>query len=233
MEHLFKLLTATLLGLVLTGCAGIKTTELTMKDSVRLEGKTLAVSRYNELPSFAAQTAVNVQFGALGLASAQSSGNKMIKNNGIEDPALSIAREIAQGLAANYRVKVIEADQFVPLNSKVDALVKTFADYDFILDVKTLGWGSIYFTSDWNNYRVMYSAHARLIDVANKTVLAEGLCSHVPDYGNTDDAPTYEQLENGEGLRASLANSVAFCADTIQAATKLQQPTDSALASAK
>lgn len=233
MKYLFKLLPVMLLGLVVTGCAGIKTTEFTTQDSVRLEGKTLAVSRYNELPSFAAQTAVNVQFGMLGLASAQSSGNQMIRNNGIEDPAMSIAREISRGLASNYRVKVVEAEQSVPLNSKVDALAKTYSDYDFILDVKTLGWGSIYFPSDWNNYRVMYSAHARLIDVANKSVLAEGLCSHVPDYDNTDDAPTYEQLESGEGLRDSLANSVAFCVETIQTATKLQQPTDTTLASAK
>jgi len=166
------------------------------------------LSKYNELPDFPAQTAVNVQFGLLGVATAISKGNVIVRRNNIQDPALAISRQLADGMRAHHGFNVAEADDFTSVKSDVNALASRYQDYDFVLDVRTIGWNAIYFPSDWNNYRVLYSAHARLIDVKAKHIVAEQQCLHVPQYSNSDTAPTYAQLEDGTGLNASLAKSV-------------------------
>ena len=94
------------LALVCSGCSTIKTNELTHQESLSLKDKSLALSQYSELEDFAAQTAANVQFGLLGVASAISSGNTMVRNNNVEDPAYSIAKKLADGLRSDHNVNV-------------------------------------------------------------------------------------------------------------------------------
>ena len=84
----------------LVGCATTKTNELTHNESGSFDGKTLVHTKYNDTPDFYAQTAANAQFGLIGAAKANSAGNSMIKKNGIQDPAI----EVAQELAARYNL---------------------------------------------------------------------------------------------------------------------------------
>ena len=72
-----------------SACTTIKTNELSNEESVSLKDKTLIYSKYQELPDFAAQTAVNVQFGLIGAATAISNGNKLIQNNEIAPIAVT------------------------------------------------------------------------------------------------------------------------------------------------
>ncbi|MDO8267422.1 MAG: hypothetical protein Q7T32_06270 [Moraxellaceae bacterium] len=213
-----------------TGCSTIKTNELTTDESQILKEKSVALSKYDKLPDFAAQTAANVQFGLLGLATAISNGNKIINKNNIEDPALSISRQLAEGLKSNHNVKIIESNEYVSAKSQINDLVTKYAGHDFVLDVKTVGWNSIYFPSDWDSYRVMYSAHARLIDIKSKQVVAEEVCTHVPEYADTNQAPSYNDLENGTGLKASLEKSVEYCVEHIRNMAKLHQANKEKLA---
>jgi hypothetical protein len=214
---------AVILSLMFTavGCATVNKNELTADEALTLKGKSVVASKYNELPDFAAQTAANVQFGLLGLASAISSGNSMIKNNKIEDPAISISKKISDGLNVNQNMKVIQSGDFVSAKVTDDELIKTYGNSDYILDVKTTGWSSIYFPTDWDNYRVMYTAQARLIDVKSKQVVIEETCTHVPDYKDTNTAPNYISLENGSGLKESLSKSIDYCVNQIQSMAKL------------
>lgn len=214
--------------LVGTGCSTIKTNALTSDELSRLEGKTLVLAKYNELPDFFAQTPVNVQFGLMGAAAAVANGNAIIRNNGIEDPALLISRQLAGGLEASHNVQVVEADGYAAVGSSVDQLVGIYPAADFILDVRSTNWSSIYFPSDWNNYRVMYFANARLIDVASRQVVMEERCGHLPEYPDTNQAPSYAELENGVGLKAALAQSTAFCVSHIANKVGLQRPAEMA-----
>lgn len=218
-----KLLLLSLAILLASGCSTIKNDALTVEESAQLSQKTLVLSRYNELPDFPAQTALNVQFGLIGFATAVENGNTIIANNQIADPAYSIAQKLAEGIAAKHQVNVIELELSIALGTEIDELVQQYSDYDYILDIKTLGWGSIYFPSDWDNYRVSYATHARLIETKSKKVVVEGSCSHIPEYEDTNDAPSYEELEDGTGLRKSLANSVELCVDYIRTHTQLPQ----------
>ncbi len=208
---------------VAVGCATVTTDELTAEESQAFSEKTVVMSRYKELPDFAAQTATNVQFGLLGLAAAKSNGNAMIQNNDIADPAVEISRQLAAGLGENYSLKVVESGEVKVDSGKLDKLMEVYQGYDYILDVRTLGWRSIYFPTDWNSYKVYYTAHARLIDAANQEVIAEEMCNYAPEFEDSNDAPSYEELENGNGLRSELEKSVSHCVDYIATMAKLHK----------
>ncbi len=219
MKGMFKVAGFLVSAAVITGCSGVQTKGLTADDSIALKDKSVAIARYADLPDFAAQTAVNVQFGMIGYATAVSNGNAIIRNQKIADPAHSIAQNLAEGLKGQHNVTVAQPANLVMQKNSVNDIVKAYDGYDFILDVRTIGWRSIYFPSDWNNYKVMYAAHARLINAKTSKVVSEGLCDHNPDYANTNDAPSYEDLENGAGMRAALAGSIDYCVAAIQAKT--------------
>ena len=203
------------------GCASFQTDELTIEESSRLVEKTVVLSQYQELPDFPAKTATNVQFGLMGHAAAVSNGNAMIADNAIQDPAREISRQLAQGLSRDFGLTVVESDKQLGDSRELDELAEIYPDHDYILDVKTLGWNSFYFKSDWNNYRVSYVAHARLINTDSQAVVAEEVCSFAPDFEDTDDAPSYDELENGEGLRRELDKAVTYCVDYIATMAKL------------
>ena len=203
-----------------TGCS-VKTNELTIKESLTLKNKSIVLSKHDELPNFAATTTGNAQFGLTGALTAIYYGNKLIENNHIKDPAISISDKLAQDLKKDHNIKIIKSTEVVDLDSDAQELANIYKDYDFVLDVTTIGWSSMYFASDWNNYQVNYSAHAKLIDVKSKEIVAEEVCQHYPFYEDTNNAPTYEELENGIGLRATLKKSIEYCVKHIQSMAKL------------
>ncbi|MGY5452402.1 hypothetical protein ACVFI8_15895 [Agarivorans sp. MS3-6] len=185
-----------------------------------------AFNLYIIVLDFPAQTAANVQFGLLGLATAISNGNAMIVNNKVEDPALDIARELANGLSNSYRVKVIDDDSRVVNTPELPNVISLYSEYDYILDLRTLSWSSIYYPSDWDNYRVSYQVHARLIDREKGNVIVEEVCNNMPEYEDTEKAPSYAELEKGDALKRELARSVEYCVEHIRNLAKLSNTTN-------
>ncbi|PKF48994.1 hypothetical protein [Enterovibrio nigricans] len=206
-----------------TACSTIPTDSLTNEEAVALEGKALTYSQYDELPDFPAQTALNVQFGLLGVLSAIESGNTILENNQISDPALDIAKDLAKGIEENYDVNIIENDKVISVDAGLSDVVAAYDEYDYVVDVKTTGWGSIYYLEDWDNYKLSYGAHARLIDVKEKEVVVEVQCFTQPAYDDSNEGPSYEQLENGEGLKKEIARAVEICVDYIVEQGQLRQ----------
>ncbi len=226
MKKVVKAAVVTLASLVGVGCATIKTDELTAVEATQLQDKSMVLTQYNELPDFSATTAVNVQFGLIGALTAIENGNTIIENNKIEDPARSVAEKLAEGITDNYQVTIATTEHQVPLKTKVKGLIELHSDFDYILDVKSLGWGSMYFTSDWNNYIVSYRTHARLIEVATEKVIAEEVCLFWPEFEDTNAAPSYEELENGVGLKRELDKAVDYCVNHIRTMAKLHAETN-------
>ncbi|PHS19102.1 MAG: hypothetical protein COA86_05385 [Kangiella sp.] len=210
--------------LALSACTSVKTNKLTLDEASNLKGKTVAYTKYIKPPSFVALTAANVQFGLIGHATAVSSGNSMIRNNNIEDPAEHIAKSLANTLSEKHNVKVVLTDKTIGKKKKMKKMkniISLYSDYDYILDVRTKSWGSVYYLSDWNNYIVMYDVHARLIEQKSKNVIFEHYCSNKPEFENPDDAPTYKELEQGVRLKEELQKSVSFCIEEIKKETNL------------
>jgi hypothetical protein len=156
-------------------------------------------------------TAGKAMFGALGGAAMAIAGNNLVKENGVPDPADYIANELTKGFADANAMTVASNGNVVATAVKPADLAKQYADADLLLDVQTINWSFAYFPTDWNNYRVMYSARLRVIDVKKAAVLAEGFCSRVPE--NSDTAPSYDDLVNdgAAGLKKELLVAANYC----------------------
>ncbi len=83
--------------------------------------------------------------------------------------------------------------------------------------MQTINWSFGYFPTDWNSYRVMYSAKAQLLERSTGKVVAEGFCSRVPEA--TEDAPSHETLlaDNAAVLKRELNLAADECIATLKA----------------
>jgi hypothetical protein len=104
--------------------------------------------------------------------------------------------------------KVMEDD-------KVESLAASHAGVDYVVDVKTFTWMINYYPSNWNGYRVTYSARVRLIDTATRRVVAETACQTVQ--GDDAKPPTKDDLlaANASLLKSYLDKGAAACVDVV------------------
>ena len=58
------------------------------------------------------------------------------------------------------------------------------------------------FPTDWNNYRVIYSAKLRVVDTRSQTAVAEGFCSSIPE--QDENSPTYDELMADRAARLKI-----------------------------
>ena len=165
-----------------TGCVSTKIVPLQQARMANLQGKTLTVAK-REKPSFSAVTAGKAAFGLIGATAMIVKGNSIVQENNVEDPAGYIATELAGDLANAHSMTV------VPAGSAADIL----------LDVQTVNWSFTYFPTDWNSYRVIYTAKLRLLDARSRKVLAEGFCARIPE--KSDGAPGYDELLADQAAR--------------------------------
>jgi hypothetical protein len=207
--------------LSLVACATTKTDELTGQEGDILQDKTLIYTIYGDTPDFYATTAANASFGLLGAGTAASSGNAIVERNGIDNPAEEIAQQLVNGLRDTRKVKVISNHNITASSHKLTDIISLYGEYDYILDVHTFGWGTNYYASDWNNYKVFIQLEVRLIESETKSILAEAYCYSAPEYEDPSLAPSYEELEAGARIKEELEKSVRYCVEHIRNETKL------------
>ncbi len=206
MRHVFMVLFVVCM---LPGCVSTKTVKADVPALQAGGHQTVTVTR-REAPSFSAMTAGKATFGLIGAAAMISAGNTIVRENQVEDPAIAIANGLGEALAGQLSVPVKLANGTLDA-SDAAGIRKQYPDGGLVLDVQTVNWSFVYFPTDWNNYRVIYSVKMRLVDTRSGKLLAEGFCARVPE--NTDDAPSYDQLvDNGaEGLKQRLKQSGEQC----------------------
>ncbi|AJQ92420.1 hypothetical protein [Gynuella sunshinyii] len=199
-----------LLVFLTAGCVSTKNVPIAEANIQKLSGETLVMAK-RDLPDFGAMTADKAMFGVIGAATVISAGNEIIKDNEVEDPSIYIAESLAAGLSETYGVKVnVDEDITVSGLSSAKVAQTEFAS-DYLLDVQTVNWSFTYFPTDWDNYRVIYSAKLRLIDGHSKKLIAEGFCSRVPE--KDDSAPSYDELLDNHAarLKYELRLSANYC----------------------
>ncbi|CEJ41735.1 hypothetical protein ACSAM1_06575 [Xanthomonas citri pv. bilvae] len=206
---MLKMLAACAVALALCGCVSQKLVKADLADLEHRKASKITVTRH-EMPAFVATTATKVTFGLIGALAAVSAGNAIVRDNQVEDPADHIASHLAQTLSTQLAIPVEQGRVIKPTSSAAE-MSKMFPDGGLVLDVQTTNWSSIYFPTDWNNYRVIYVAKLQLIDTAKKSKVAEGLCVRVPEY--TADAPSYKQLlaNQAADLKMRLRRSADGC----------------------
>lgn len=203
------MLAACAVALALCGCVSHKLVKVDLADLERSKANKITVTRH-ELPTFVATTAANASFGLIGVAVAVSAGNAIVRENHVEDPADHISLHLAQALSTQLEVPVVQGRSIKPTANAAE-IAKMFPDGGLVLDVQTTNWSSVYFPTDWNNYRVIYVAKLQLFDTAKKSKVAEGLCARIPEY--SADAPSYKQLlaNQAADLKMRLRRSADGC----------------------
>lgn len=213
MKTISRLVTLALV-VSLSSCVTQKTTPLSQADAAKLKGASLAAAD-RDPPPFTAMTASKAALGAFGIigaaagaAAMTSSGEKIVKENGVQDPADQISRELAQALASSRGVKVATSTGSKVTSDKVKDVAAAYPGSDYILDVRTFNWASVYFPTSWGHYRVVYHVRMRLIETKTGRIVAEGFHSRIPE--KTSTSPTLDQL---------LANRAALLKNELQLAT--------------
>ena len=222
-----------IIGLIMfSGCVSTKSVPVKEKDLASVQGGSVTTSS-REKPAFAAMTAGKAMFGAIGGAAMVAAGNKLVKENNVEDPAAFIAQELLKGFADANAMTIVGSDDVITSGTKPAELAKQYSSADVLLDVQTINWSFAYFPADWNSYRVIYSAKLRLVDTKKKKLLAEGFCSRVPD--KTDDAPSHEQLlaDQAARLKSELAIAADHCIATFRKDVLMQSTARTASSSAR
>lgn len=175
--------------IVLAGCVSAPTKVLTAQSTSQLSGRSVTSTRYGK-PDFVAMTAGKAMFAVIGAAAMVVAGNKIVSENGIEDPAISISAQLTNRL--RQMGMMAHQNQSVASDDKVGALTSTYPGVDYLLDVKTINWSFSYYPTDWTHYRVNYSARVRLINTANGAIVGQFLCNSTQE--DPQAPPTYDQL---------------------------------------
>ena len=155
-------------------------------------------------------------FAVLGAGAIVLDGNEFVKDKAIDDPAPAIAAAPGTAMQAAYPVTPAGAG-VLARSDDIDAIVAANAGTDFVLDIKTTGWGFSYFPTQWSTYQINYRARGRLIDVQRKAVIAESAC--VRDPKTNKDAYTADQLRGNQGraVKQALSAYASVCAAELAA----------------
>lgn len=199
-----------------TGCVSVNNRPLADSSAASLSGAEIAQTT-RERPSFSAMTAGKAAFGLLGAAAMISAGNAVVTDNDIKDPAGKIGEALVVALAEKHGAKPSDA-RVSATSGKASEIVRDApSSTRFVLDVQTINWSYGYFPTDWNSYRVIYSAKAQLIERSSGTVVAEGFCSRVPE--ESDDAPSHDALlaDGAAVLKRELDLATESCISTLKA----------------
>jgi hypothetical protein len=195
---------------LISGCASINKQPLPNKTKTELQGQSVGQTK-RPIPDFAALTPAKAATLLIGAALSISEGNSIIASNKVADPADAIGLGLAKEIELAFGAKSTAQQFEITENDVASIAIATGDKARFVMDVQTLVWRIGYFPTDWTHYRLTYTAKARLIDVATKTIVAEGFCIHNPD--SNVGAPTYDELTgNGAvGLKKLLSVAVDAC----------------------
>lgn len=211
--------------LALAGCANIGLIKVPPERVRSLQAVQLTTVTYAK-PDFTAMTPAGVNvgmaFGAIGgaiggsfaMASMIRTGNKIVQDNEVPDPAEAIATKLSVHFAGKFaasRINSISARD--PQSDADDALSEAAGKRGVVLEVKTVNWmfGQVPFNQ--SRYRVTYVARARLIDAASSQMIGQVPCTYVSDDEKT--GPSYDALlENRAALlKTKLEAAVVFCSE--------------------
>ena len=193
----------------LVGCASTKTVRIDQESSITMQEKSMALSA-SDKPDFAAMTAGKAMFAMVGAFAMISAGNEIVQKHDVEDTAKFITQEVAKNIGSTLSVNIKEPVIYGN-NDDIAHLIAVHRHHDYILDIRTVNWSFGYFPTDWDSYRVMYSAKLKLIDVKASEIVAEAFCSRVPE--QTSESPSYDQLleNNAARLKDELRISADHC----------------------
>lgn len=211
--------TAVAVSLLLSACVSTKTVPIEPSTVAAMNGQTISYTDWPAPPFSATRSsgvAVGALFGAVGGAAmairAINEGNTLIKVNEVVDPADTIARSLTSALASSASATV-GAPVTTARSGKAADIAAASPSARYVVNVQTLGWGTLYYLSDLSRYGVIYQARMQVIDTTTQTVVAEATCIQRPAKEDAATAPTYDELvaDHAAKLKALLAKASEAC----------------------
>ena len=187
-QKLFIIITV----LILSSCISTKTSVLNNDDIEVFRGAKIA-QVVRETANFDANTSKNQLLYGGDPLEAMIRGNSLIRQYGVQDPAIEIGEEITKFLKNKYVMTASLEGYLDSKTTKVDKIANSVSpDVALIVDVQTASWFCHYLPLKWNHYEVYYRVKLRIISNRSKKVLAEGYFDwHSPkDFPH----PTYKGL---------------------------------------
>lgn len=214
MRNLAGLTVLTLVVTFLSACAPAPI-KLTTDTAQSLKGAHVQVVHF-DAADFAIFTTTNATFGPIGMVTAVSEGNAMVREDGIDDPSAYIGHSLAERLGKTYQFSGI-TDLPQPHSTKDDdpAYASSVAHDGLVIDVRSYMWSFIYFPTHWGKYQPLYSARARIIDAKTGVVVGQQICQ-IKD-SDSDTAPTYDELvaDKGAILKEQIRKAADACVTQI------------------
>lgn len=195
---MFKKVVPIIALLALSGCVSTKNIKITQEQIKQLNPNHVSLTA-REKPDFAAMTAGKAMFALVGAVAMIAAGNEIVQENNIDDPAHYIQKQLAQEINQAYGFSIDHSAPKLVKTANEKKIASEFPESDLVLDVQTINWSFAYFPTDWDNYRVMYSAKVRLIETKTQNIIAEGFCSRVPEESET--APSHAELLSDNAAR--------------------------------
>lgn len=161
-------------------------------------------------------------YGAVGaLAAAESmadAGGRILREDGIADPAAQMAAQLRDELTRRYGMKVDPRSLYMAGDDPTQ-VIAAHPEADLLLDVRvgSLSLGPL--VHDSAKYGLAYSVYVRLIDAkvvhaidgSRGEVIADGGCSRKPQA--TPTSPTYDEFlaDKAQRLKHELDLATRFC----------------------
>lgn len=196
--------------LMLSACASTQNLAAAPETLSAMNGKSLTIIQ-RESPGFVAMTSGKGMFAVAGVGAAVAAGNKMVRENDVQDPALAISRTLAATLSTDYGIQV-RGESDVAATDDVKELAGLADGSDYALEVETQGWSYIYDGFSFGDYFVGYSSKLRLIDVSTAEIVSSGFCAY--DAKKAGKSPvTHETLlaEQAAYIKQELADAANLC----------------------
>lgn len=160
----------------------------------------------------------------MGPLPAHYQGRKLVRQDGINDPAEEINDTLVKALTDRYGAKpTLEGwpvtDPVDMVSASQSARPVPDAPVRYALNVRVVDWSLSRFTSHPKQYYVRLAVVVRLIDVQQAEILAQGSCDIDPGYIETDPTAVEMLAEQGKLLKQQLQAEVDECTQDLEAGT--------------
>jgi hypothetical protein len=187
-------------------------------------GGEIAYVQHPQPPALADTSAGSAAFALVGSAAAIASGQRIVSEDGIEDPNREMARTLAVAYAVVRGGSVSAAPILDPDESRGASpakLAEQAGAAKFVVDVDAPYLNLTYFSFDLTHFDLLFATEARIIDTSNNRVVSKARCFLQAQ--KSLDLPTHEQLlaNNGAALKDLIARKSHACVDEMKAKLKL------------
>jgi len=179
----------------------------------KLQGQTLVVANTSKQADFRSFTPGKAAFSLLGDVAMVSEGNRIATQNGLADPSVAIARELAQEFNAAAGTRWNPSSVALAADSRSAAVESAkAAGADVVLYVRTHDWRTWYYTTNFNRYRARVEVSAELVHVGTQTVLAQATCDESSPQ-SPEGSPTYNEMvgAGAQRLKEEVARAQSAC----------------------